>query len=116
MVLHKLKFIVEVSIVVLLQVVLDGAEDAGEGVAVKPEEADLVTLHANGEGPLIVVDESELTEVFACAEGAHMHEPGLLAQLVELEAVDLAGLDDEEVVAVLALLEDELALEEAEGL
>lgn len=95
---------------------LDGSEDAGECVAVEPQKADLVALDANGERPLIVVDEGELTEVFACAEGAHVHEARLLAQLVELEAVDLAGLDDEEVVAVLALLEDELALQQAERL
>ena len=99
--LHLLHALVELVVVGLLQVLLDRPQNARERLAVQHQQF-AVVFGADRQRPLVVVDERDLAEVGARAEVAHVDEAFFALELGELEALDLALLDDVELFAFIA--------------
>jgi len=108
--LHLVHLFVELLVVVHFELVLDGAQDSREGLFVKLEELALIRLHPNAQRSLLLFNEGQLSKVISRIEAPHEHETTLVAHLVELQAVDVTLFDDEELLALVSLLEHELVL------
>mmetsp|Transcript_21347 Transcript_21347/g.33027 ORF Transcript_21347/g.33027 Transcript_21347/m.33027 type:complete len:93 (-) Transcript_21347:1622-1900(-) len=89
---------------------LDRPQNARERLSVEPEQLAALRAHPDAEGSLLVVYQSQLSEVLSRFQLSHVNEARLIAYLVELEALYLAGFYDEEFLAILAFVEDELVL------
>lgn len=103
-------------VIVLLEVLLDGAQYTREGFAVESEKDAAVGLHTDAEGSLVVVDEGELAEVRALLEGSDVDVTTLVAFLDDFEAIDFALLDDVKLLALVTLVKDKLILFQGDSL
>lgn len=81
---HVLDLLVKLAVVVLLEVGLDGAEDARESITIKSEQNALFTAHANTQRSLLVIKQGKLTKVLALAKCSYADQAGPILNRIQL--------------------------------
>ena len=95
--------------VVLLQVVLDRAQNSCEGLSVKFQKLAAIRFYSNAERPLLVIDQGKLSEMLSTLEGSYQYESFSGADLMELQAIDISIFNDIELFSVLSFFEDKFS-------
>lgn len=94
----------------------DWSEYPREGLPIQLEQPASLGLDPDAQGPLLVVDECQLTKVLTLFQLTHKHKSYLWPELVNLETFNLTLLYYVEFLSLFAFLENEFVLLESDCL